>query len=144
MATSAISSHGTLLKIGDGGGGGESFSTIAEVMDITGPGLEVATEETTNHDSSGWREFTPTLKGAGEVTFDINYYSATTQDQLETDMGNLTKRNFQLVMPLPASGTDTRAFAAYVTAFEPSAPVEGILRASVTLQITGAVTKTIA
>jgi hypothetical protein len=27
----------------------------------------------------------------------------------------VTKRNFKLVFPLPSSGTDTRAFAAYVT-----------------------------
>ncbi len=143
MATSAISSHGTLLKIGDGAGT-EVFTTIAEVLDISGPGLSVSVEETTNHDSGGWRERTPTLKDGGEVTFDINYYSATTQDQIETDMLALTKRNWKLVFPLPASGTDTRAFAAYVTGFEPSAPVEGVLKASVTLSITGAVSKTIA
>lgn len=143
MATSAISSHGTLLKIGDGGGS-ETFATIAEVKDISGPSYSVATENTTNHDSAGWGEVTPTIKSGGEVTCDINYYSAATQDSLETDMLALTKRNFQLVFPLPSSGTDTREFAAYVTGFEPSAPVEGVLTASVTLTITGPVTKTIA
>ncbi len=141
MATSAFSSHGTLLKIHDGS---STYTTIAEVLDISGPGLSVSVEETTNHDSGGWRERTPTLKDGGEVTFDINYYSAATQDQLETDMGNLTKRLFQVVFPLPASGTDTRGFSAYITGFEPSAPVEGVLKASVTLSITGAVSKTIA
>lgn len=144
MATSAISSHGTLLKIGDGGSPSESFTTIGEVLDISGPSYELSIEEVTNHDSSGWREFIPTLLDVGEITFDINYYSATTQDQIETDLRAKTKRNFELVFPLPASGTDTRAFAAYITGFEMSAPVEGVLRGSVTLRPVGADTKTVA
>lgn len=137
--SSAVSSSGTLLKIGDGAGS-ETFTTIAEVNDITGPTIDLGTEEVTSHDSSGWREFIPTLKSGGDVTFDINYYSATTQDQLKTDHGNRTKRNFQLV--LTTSPAETVAFAAYITGFEVSAPVEGALRASVTLSITGAVTWT--
>ena len=44
----------------------------------------------------------------------------------------------------PRSGVgasnDIGSFAAYVTGFELSAPVEGVLSASVTLMITGAVT----
>lgn len=141
MATSAVSSHGTLLKIHDGT---STYTTIAEVLDISGPGYELATEESTNHDSAGWREFTPTLLTGGEITFDINYYSAVTQDQVETDMLAKTKRLFQIVFPLPASGTDTRAFSAYITGCELAAPVEGILKGSITLRTTGAVSKTIA
>ena len=87
MPTSALSSHGTLMKIGDGGGS-EVFTTIAEVRDISGPSFAVSTEDVTNHDSSRWREHIATIKEGGEITFDINYYSATTQDQLRTDMLN--------------------------------------------------------
>jgi len=44
----------------------------------------------------------------------------------------------------PATGvTDTRAFAAYIKNVELQAPVAGLLRMSVTLEPTGAVTKTI-
>lgn len=143
MATSAVSSHGTLLKIGDGGGP-ETFTTIAEVLDITGPSYELSTEEVTNHDSGGYREYVPTLQDVGEITFDLNYYSATTQDQLETDLRNKTKRNFQLVFSLLDAQTDTRALAAYVTGIELQAPVEGVLKMSLTLRPTGADTKTVA
>lgn len=143
MATSAQSSHGTLLKIGDGAGS-ETFTTIAEVLDISGPGYTVNTEAVTNHDSSGWVEHVPTTIDAGEVTFEVNYYSATTQDQLDTDMRAKTKRNFELVFPLPSSGTETHEFAAYITGMEMAAPVEGVLRASLTLRITGSTTKTVA
>jgi len=51
------------------------------------------------------------------------------------DLKNRTKRNFQLVFP--DVGATTWAFAAYVTGFEPSAPVDDLLGASVTLKITG-------
>lgn len=141
MATSAISSHGTLLKIHDGT---STYTTIAEVLDISGGGQELMTVETTNHDSGGWTEFTPTLLSGQEVTFDVNYYSATTQDQVETDQANKTKRLFQIVRPLPSSGTDTRQFYAYITNVEFESPVEGVLKGSITLRPTGSVTKTIA
>ena len=142
MATSARRAHGTLLKIGDGGGT-EVFTTIAEVLDISGGGYEVQTEDATSHDSAGWYESVPVLKKGQDVTFDLLYYSATIQDTLETDQANLTRRNFTLVMT-PATGvTDTRAFAAYIKNVEIQAPVAGVLRMSVTLEVTGAITKTI-
>ena len=137
--TDAISSFGTLLKIG-GGGTAEQFTTIAEVRDISGPPLGLGTEEVTSQSSpGGWREFVPTLLEAGEVTFDLNFvptdpthsYSAGLID----DMVSRTLRNFELVFP--DTGATTWAFAAYVTGVEPDEPVEGALAASVTLTISG-------
>lgn len=140
--TEAISSFGTLLKMGDGGAT-EAFTTIAEVKDISGPALALGTEEVTSHSSpGGWREHVPTLLEAGEVSFDVNFVPANaTHDPatgLIADMVARTKRNFQLVFPDTAS--TTWEFRAYVTGFEPSEPVEGALTASVSLMITGAPT----
>ena len=137
--TSAISSFGTLLKIGDGGGT-EVFTTIAEVLDISGPGLSLGTEDVTSHSSTGgWKEKVPTLLDAGQVSFDVNFVpTGATQSYsagLVKDMVNKTKRNFQIIFP--DSTTTTWSFSAYVVGFEPSAPVEGKLGASVTLEITG-------
>ena len=140
MATVAVSSFGTLLKIGDGGGS-EVFTTIGEVLDIKGPSFALGTEEVTAHDGSGWREYVPTLKEIGEITFDINFNAAATQGfsaGLYNDAVNKTKRNFQIV--LPTTSAKTGSFAAYVTGFEIDAPVEGALRASITLMGTGAIT----
>ena len=140
MATAARRAHGTLLKIHDGT---STYTTIAEVLDISGGGYEVMTEDATSHDSSGWYESAPVLKKGQEVTFDLLYSSATTQDTLETDQANMTLRLFQIVMT-PATGvTDTRGFAAYIKNVEIQAPVAGLLRMSVTLEPSGAVTKTI-
>lgn len=142
--TSAISSFGTLLKIGDGGAT-ESFTTIAEVKDIDGPSLEQGTEEVTTHSSTaGWREFIGTLLDGGEITFDVNLIIAGATHDASTgliaDLVAKTVRNFQLVFPDDA--TTTWEFAALVTSFAIGAPVEGGLGASITLKLTGQPTLT--
>lgn len=137
--TSAIKAFGTLLKIGDAATP-ESFTTIAEVLDIGGPQLTLDTEEATNHSSTdGWEEVIGTILRSGQVTFDVNLLPTGATHSYSTgllkDMVNRTLRNFRLVFPDTA--VTTWAFAALVVGFEPSAPVAGILRASVTLKISG-------
>lgn len=136
----AISSFGTLLKIGDGGTPTENFTTIFEVLDIKPPPIERDTEDATNHSSpGGWEEWIPTIKKGGEVTFDINWDPAHATHSFTTgllkDLDDGTKRNFQVVFP--DTGNTTWSFPAYVTKFEPDAPVKGKLTASVTLKISG-------
>ena len=134
----AVGSHGTLLKIGDGAGGGEAFTTIGEVKDISGPPQTTDTEEVTSHDSGGWKEYIPTLLDAGDVTFQVNYTGAASQKSLRTDQSNKTLRNFQIV--LPTQTPETLSFSAYITSFSYGAPVSGALTADITLKVTGAVT----
>lgn len=139
MTTSGIKSFGTYLKLGDGGAT-EAFTTIAEVKDISGPSLSLATAEATSHGSTGgWREFVGTLLDGGEITFDVNFVPTGATHSytsgLIEDMINRTLRNFQLVFP--DTGSTTWAFAALVTGVAPSAPVEGILGASISLKISG-------
>ena len=138
----AIASYGTLLKIGDGGET-ESFTTIAGVRDISGPALGLDTEESTDHDSAnGVEEYVATIRRTGEVSFEINYEpTESTHDAgtgLIKDMTDRTLRNFQIVFS--DTGDTTWSFSAYVTAFEPSMPVAGLLSASVTLRPSGAPT----
>lgn len=141
--TDAFSSFGTFLKKGDGGSP-ETFATIAEVGDIEGPDMQLATEDVTHHGSTGgWDEVIGTILSGGEVSFPVNFLpSDATQDAssgLQADMRNRTKRNFQLVYPDP--GGNGFAFAALVTGFKPKAPVKGKLSADVKLKITGVVTE---
>lgn len=137
MATQAVSSHGTLLKVGDGADP-EVFTTIAEVQDISGPEMSLSMEDATSHDSGGWREEIPTLLEAGDITFDINYYADETQEILEQAQYNRARLNFQMVVPMDTPVT--KEFSGYVTGFGFNAPVEGIFRASVTIRVSGAVT----
>lgn len=136
--TSALAAYGVVLKAGDGATN-EAFTAIAEVRDIDGPEIEAEMKEVTSHDSGGWREFIPTLLGAGEVSFDLNFIPTNgTHDHttgLVADLVGRTKRNYQLVWP----DNEGWQFAAYVSGFSPSAPVEDELSAEVTLTVTGAI-----
>lgn len=136
MATEALAAIGTLLKVGDGAAS-EAFTTLAEVTNISGPALGLDMVDVTNHSSPNYtEEKIPTIKRLGDVTLDISYvptqatHNATTG--LINDWENRTKRNFQIVTP----DSTTLAFAAYVSGFEPSYPVDGKIAASVTLSVT--------
>lgn len=137
--SSATSSFGTLLKIGNGGTS-ETFSTIAEVKDIKGPALKLNTAEVSNHSSTdGWKEHIGTLLEGGEITCDINWLPADATHSfgagLVKDMVGRTKRNFQIVFP--SASPTTWAFTALVTGFAPTANVDGALTAALTLMVTG-------
>jgi hypothetical protein len=130
---------GTLLKIGDGGAT-EAFTTVASVLDISGPGLSLDTDDITNHSSTGgYEEVIPTIIRTGELSFEVNFDPADdTQDYpagLLKDLTDKTKRNFKLVFP--DSAATEWLLPAYVTSFEPAAPVGGKLSASVVLKVTG-------
>jgi len=127
------SAFGTLLKRG--------ATTIAQVSNLSGPGLSLDTEDTTSHDSTaGWEEVVGTILRSGEVTADIVYdpNHAThkyASGGLLYDMVSRTAQAFSIVFP--SSPTVTWSFNALVTGFEPTAPVDGALTASVKLKITG-------
>lgn len=135
----AIAAKGTLLKIGDGATP-ENFTSVAEVVNIGGPALSMDPIEVTNQGSTdGWKEYIAGLKDGGEVSLDLNYIPTETTHNatagLINDLENGTVRNFQLVFS-DAGGT-IWAFPALVTGFEPSAPVDDKLAASVTLKVSG-------
>lgn len=130
------SAFGTLFKRG--------ATTIAQVSNISGPGLSLDTDDVTTHDSaSGWEEVVGTILRSGEVTLDLVYdpNEAThkyASGGLLYDLASKTAQTFSIVFP--STATVTWSFSALVTGFEPSAPVDGALTASVTLKLTGAPT----
>jgi predicted secreted protein len=139
MSVDAQNAFGTQLRMGDGGNP-ETFTQIANVRNISGPGFSLDTVDVTSHDSvDGWEEHIPTFLRSGEITLDILYVP--TEDTHDAGAGLLkrmvdkTKTNFRLVFP-DASAT-TWTFAAYVVGFEPSAPHDDALTASVRVKPTG-------
>ena len=136
------SSFGTLLQLGDGGAT-EVFTTVAEVLDISGPNIAVDTEDITNHSSTGaWEEVVASVIRSGEVTFDVNWDpAAATHDESSGLWAELVGRaasNWQLV--LTDTDSHTLAFSAFTVGFVPSNPVSGARRGSVTLKPTGQIT----
>lgn len=138
-ATTGTSGFGTLLKRGDGATS-ETFTTIAEVTNISGPSESLETIDATHMESpNSYREYIPSLLDSGEVSLDLNFLPGnTSQTGLRTDMQNRTRRNFEMVFT--DSGTSKYSFSAYVTGFEVSAQIDDKLSASATLKVTGPVT----
>ena len=128
MTTGGRAAYGTLLKRG--------ATTLAEVTNLSGPGLSLDPLEMTSHDSGGDREFIGGLLDGGEVTAEINFMPGNaTHKQVIADMKARTVTTWSVVFP----DTSTWSFSAFPTAFEPSAPVDGKLAASITLKVTGAI-----
>ena len=114
----------------------------AQVTSISGPGLSLDTVDVTSHDSTGaWEEHVGTILRSGEVTMDIVYdpadgTHANVADGLLADLAARTLiTTFHIVFPDAA--TTTWDFDAFVTGFEPSAPVDGALTASVKFKLSG-------
>ena len=134
--------YDVLLKIYNG----STYTTVAQVRDVEGPGLKLDTVEVTTRDTSKWRKRIAGLKDGGTVTFEIVYDPDLATHGAAIGSGTNvpyyllegTSRLFQIV--LPDSTPTTIAFTAFVTSFKPKAPMEGALMADVELQITSAVT----
>lgn len=138
-ATEGTSGFGTLLKRGNGATV-EVFTTVAEVKSISGPGLSMETIDATHMESpNAFRELLPSFKSAGEVTLEMNFLPANSNQQgFVEDFQDRVKRNWKLVFPDTA--TTTWSFSGYITGFAPSAAVDSILTASATIAVTGDVT----
>jgi predicted secreted protein len=130
------SAFGTLFKRG--------ATTIAQVSNVSGPGLSLDTADVTAHDSgAGWEEVVGTILRSGEVSLDLVYDpNAATHKYasggLLYDLVQKTATAYSIVFP--SSATVTWTFNACVVGFEPSAPVDGALTATVKLKLTGAPT----
>lgn len=139
MTTTAMIGLNTLFKIGDGAGS-ETFTTVAEVTSIKPPGLSRDAIDATHSESpSGWREYIAGLKDGGEVSIDINFDpGSTTTDLLTDQFATSTVGNKKVLFP---DGTEW-AFKAIMTGFEPDAPVDDKMSATVTFKVSGAPTFT--
>lgn len=133
------SAFGTALIKGTYPGGTE----VAQVTNISGPGISLDTTDVTEHDGGGWEEVVATILRSGTVTVDIVYDPAAATHKNATggllyDLVNRVKGTWNIVFPTTPVAYFT--FDAFVTGFNPSAPVDGALTASVTLKPTGAIT----
>jgi len=132
------SAFGTTLTMGPSG----SAIGVAYVMGISGPGLSLDTEDVTTHDqATAWEEMSPTILRSGEVSLDMAFDpAAASHKAVASGMAyNLNQKaltDFVLTFP----GSVAWDFSAYVTGFEPSAPVDGALTATAKLKISGSPT----
>ncbi|MER8262737.1 phage tail tube protein [Streptomyces griseus] len=128
-----LDAFGTQLQRGNGAGP-EVFTAIANVTDITPPALERETIDVTTHGSPDqWREHIGGLKDGGEVSIDINY-DPRLHDTLVADLDDSNPRSYKVVWP----GTlGDWSFKAILKGFEPEAPHDDKLAASLTFKVSG-------
>lgn len=129
-----LDGFGVQLQRGDGEAV-EVFTAIADITNLSGPGLSRETLDVTSHGSpDGWMEFLGGLKDPGEVSADINY-QPTLHDVLVADFDDTAPRNYKIVFPDAAA--TTWAFPAIITGFEPEAPYDDKLAAALTFKVSG-------
>lgn len=110
---------------------------IAQVTNISGPNITLDTIDVTTHDQAHfWEEHAATILRSGTVTVDIIY------DPNHADhaalLAELVGRDYAgFELQFPNDDYNEYVFDAFVTGFNPTAPVDGALTASVTLKITG-------
>ncbi|MFE2106636.1 phage tail tube protein [Kitasatospora sp. NPDC059463] len=129
-----IDGFGTKLRRGDGATP-QTFTDIAELTSIGAPTLARDTYEVTTHGSpEQWREFIGGLKDGGDVSGDVNYMPSA-HDFLVADFDDKEPRDYQIVFPDLEQTTWT--FKAILNKFEPSAPFDDKLTASLGWKVSG-------
>ena len=131
---------------------GTDDQVVGELVDITVPSISKETIETTNHGSSGIRNYMGGLIDYGECSITVNYdvdddvSSSTTNHEGLRDLaatafetagtGDDTKV-FIITFPDTSS---TMTFGGIVTGFELSTPIDDVVKATYTIKVSGSVT----
>jgi hypothetical protein len=136
--SNAIAGPGFLLQVDISG----TYTTIAEVKDITGPDTTVDVVDVTNQDSpDNFEEIIPTLKRGGTTSFDINFVpSDATHDSttgLLSYLNSRSEEDWQII--LPGTGLSVQ-FSGYVVKWGPKFPVANVATASMDIRVSGPVT----
>lgn len=131
---SGVDGFGTVFQRGNGATP-EVFEALANSTKISPPGLKRETIDTTAHDTPyGWMTFIGGLRDGGEVSIDLNYDPGV-HDELVADLDDPLPRNYRIVFPDDLDTTWN--FQAVMTGFEPDAPYDDKLTASVAFKVSG-------
>jgi len=113
---------------------------ITQIVSFGGPSGSAGIIDITNLGSTA-KEKLMGLPDEGQVTFDITYQAtAASHIALRADRASRSKRNITIAYTDAASSIDYAD--AYCTGFSISGGVDDVLKASVTLEITGPITST--
>jgi predicted secreted protein len=144
MTTLASIGHQNLFQIFDTSVSPDTWTTVAEVGNITPPSFSRDAQDATHTESTeGWREFIPGLKDAGELSCELNLVpdSAT----MELVLGTFDSDVLQQVRILFADGVQTGPTPTcsrftcngIITGFPLEAPMDDKMTATITVKISG-------
>lgn len=140
MTVAVTAAHGAFVKIGNSASP-EYFYYIDGVHNgPNGPVLNARVIEAAHHGSTTVLK-KASLRDNGQVTFDIYYDSTDTNGHavLLTNHDAKTVTNFQMI--ITDTGAEQYSFAAIISQLSYSGQVEGFNVYSVTLDVSGAVTR---
>lgn len=120
----AVSSHGTMLKVRDGG----AYLTIAEVLDIDGPTATVVASTAHSVDALAAPEVIVDGFEPGTIELSVNFIGDGTQALLRDAMYSASELEFRVEFPTP--GMEAIEFRGLVVSFGTSIPVDGVLTAN--------------
>lgn len=133
-ATEAIIGYGSTFALGDGADP-EVFTPLAEVFDITPPSDAVDVIDATHMASpNATREFIIGLNDPGECSFEMNFIPGSTADvAIQAVRAARERVNCRITFPNDV----TWDFAGILTGYEPAAPTDDKMTATVTFKVTG-------
>lgn len=114
-----------------------STGEIAQLRNITGPGVDFGDVDTTTMDSStNYRTFVPGLGDAGEVTLSMVYDPAHASHKILAEAAvNRTTKVWTIYHGSSTNDTDT--FSGYVKGISREIPLDDLITADVTIKVTG-------
>lgn len=138
MTTQAQIGHGTTFEINTSVlNSPDQWVAIAEVVSVTPPSLSRDAVDATHSTSpEKWREFIPGLRDGGEVTLEVNFIPSGIGTSQIIDTFNSDDK-VQARINFPDSPVTTWQFEAFITAFEPDAPFDDKMSATVTFKLSG-------
>jgi hypothetical protein len=136
MSSSAIPAQGTLLKIALGSP--LAYETIAEISSFNGPGGSAQVIDVTDLSSTA-KEKRMGLHDNGQLSFECNYLPGDAEHEALRDA-----KESGLIQSFQIAFTDNEdtvwQFSGFVIGFAVSGAVDGVVKASVTIEISGSIT----
>lgn len=128
--------YGSLFQTGDGGSP-EVWSTVAEVTNISPPGIQRDSVDASHENGPDeWRESIPGLKTPGEMSIEMNFVpGGDAYADLFAELSDKEVRNRRIVFP----DGEVMGFRAFLTGLESQVPVDAQMKATATFTLSGAV-----
>lgn len=137
MTATTHNTNGLVLKIGDGATPSEGFTAVGQITDWDGFDEKSKVIDITTLDDDYAEKDGGAVIDSGATGMDLLYDQASTNiNALRTGLG--TKKNFKLIL---SNGTTQFAFAAVITGFKVMGKKDDKVRAKVSLDVSGAITK---
>ncbi len=137
MTATTHNTNGLVLKIGDGATPTEGFTAVGQITDWDGFDEKSKVIDITTLDDDYAEKDGGAVIDSGATGMDLLYDQANTNiNALRAGLGS--KKNFKLIL---SNGTTQFAFAAVITGFKVMGKKDDKVRAKVSLDVSGAITK---